>query len=156
VTHARVPGTQGCHEREFQLLEAQRQLANTVDDPLFIALVESDDLIVQLLERWLSVAGHVTRTVPAALPVLHVEGPFDLVIADVASVAAATQRVAALRAAYAAPLLLMSARFRHGAVHSAAMAGQLGVDAVLPKPFTCDELLAAVAAAVRAGRSGSP
>lgn len=119
---------------------------------LSIALVESDDLIVQLLERWLSLAGHVTRNVTGQA--LRSEEPFNLVIANVASVAAAAHRVAALRAAHAAPLLLMSARFRHGAAHSAVMAEQLGVDAVLPKPFTRDELLAAVGAAVQAGLSG--
>jgi DNA-binding response OmpR family regulator len=125
-----------------------------VDDPLFIALVETDDLIVQLLERWLSLAGHVTCTVSAQA--LRAADPFDLIIADVASIAVAAHRVASLRAAHAAPVLLISARFRHGAAHSAAMAAQWGVDAVLPKPFSRDELLAAVAAAVQAARGGPP
>lgn len=123
-----------------------------MDAHLLIALVESDDLIVQLLERWLSLAGHVTRTVTGQA--LRSEEAFDLIIANVASVAVAAHTVASLRAAHPAPLLLMSARFRHGAAQSAAMAGQLGVDAVLPKPFTRDQLLAAVEAAVQAGQSG--
>jgi DNA-binding response OmpR family regulator len=113
---------------------------------LTIALIKGDDLILQLLERWLAQAGQATRTVSE--DDLQRQDAFDLIIADVASVAAAARRVAALRAAHGAPLLLMSVRFRHGAGHAATMAGQLGVDALLPKPFTRDDLLAAVVQAL--------
>ena len=121
-------------------------MPDPLSHPLTIALIEGDDLILQLLERWLSQAGHATRTVTESG--LQRQEAFDLIIVDVASVAAAAPRVAALRAAHDAPLLLMSARFRHGAGHAAAMATQLGVDALLPKPFTRDDLLAAVAQAL--------
>jgi DNA-binding response OmpR family regulator len=115
---------------------------------LLIALVESDDLILRLLQGWLQQAGHQTRTV--ALPDLQAGDAIDLIVADVASAAAAAAVVAALRAAHAAPLLLISARFPHGSTASVALAAQLGADAVLPKPFSRDELMSAVTAALTA------
>jgi DNA-binding response OmpR family regulator len=118
----------------------------TVKIPLHIALVESDDLIRQLLEGWLTAEGHVTNTIPVRG--LRRDAPLNLIIADVASASAAASRVALIRAHHAAPLLLISARFHRGTTRSSAMARQLGVEAVLPKPFTRDQLLAAVAMAV--------
>lgn len=114
--------------------------------PLHIALVESDDLILTLLKRWLAQDGHATRTV--AETDIRPGDAYDLIVADAASAAAAAALAARLRAVHAAPLLLMSARFHRAAAQSGAMAAQLGVNAVLPKPFTHDELRAAVAAAV--------
>jgi len=62
----------------------------------------------------------------------------------VAEPQSADERIAALRAVYAAPILLLSARFRRGLGSSADAALRLGVQKVLPKPFTRSELLAAV------------
>lgn len=125
-----------------------------VPAPFHIALIEGDDLILRLLQAWLSQGGHSTRTV--GIQDIRAGDVIDLIVADVASAGAATRPVAQLRAAHAAPLLLMSARFHHGAAQSVAMAAQLGVDAVLPKPFTRDQLLAAVAAACAAGPRPTP
>jgi DNA-binding response OmpR family regulator len=47
---------------------------------------------------------------------------------------------------YAAPVLVVSARFRRGA--STGVAQALGVSQVLPKPFTREELLSAVREAI--------
>ena len=102
----------------------------------FIAIHEDDDLIRQLLERWLMEAGYSVR--PAAGESTR------LVIADIASPSAAPTRIEALRAVYAAPIMLLSGRFRRGLARSAETAHRLGVEKVLPKPFTRDELLSAV------------
>ncbi len=121
---------------------------------LLIVLVESDDLILQLLERWLAQAGHLTRAIDVT--VIRATDPIDLIVADAPGTAAAAGVVAALRAAHDAPVLLISARFPQGARRSAALARQLGVEALLPKPFTRDQFLAAVATALGSGAAGGP
>jgi len=57
---------------------------------------------------------------------------------------AAPSRIEALQALYAAPILVLSGRFRRGLAGSAEAARRLGVRKVLPKPFTRKELLSAV------------
>ena len=106
-----------------------------------ILVVETDDLIRGLLARWLGETGHTVHAGAAGDPVP--EGGVRLVIADVASPRRAGSLVASLRA-YQAPILIVSARFRRGLGASSAAARQLGVEGVLPKPFTRSELLAAV------------
>jgi DNA-binding response OmpR family regulator len=107
-----------------------------------IAIVESDDLIRQLVERWLTEAGHHAKTMsPRAL---QGGNGFDLIIVNVSSPRAAAPMIRSLQAAHDAPLLLLSARFRHGQGASAQLARQLGVKAILPKPFTREQLLAAI------------
>ena len=59
-------------------------------------------------------------------------------------------RLSALRAAYPAPILALSARFRRGLGGSGDAAQRLHVGKVLPKPFTREELLAAVREAASA------
>ena len=108
----------------------------------YILVVETDDLIRGLLERWLGEAGHGVVECAAGEPAP--EGDVRLVIADVANPRRAERLIASLRAAYRAPILVLSARFRRGLGTSAAAARQLGVQKVLPKPFTRAELLAAV------------
>jgi len=71
------------------------------------------------------------------------EGGVRLVIADVANPRRAATLIASLRT-YQAPILIVSARFRRGLGASAVAARQLGVEGVLPKPFTRSELLVAV------------
>lgn len=115
---------------------------------LRIALVESDDLIRALVERWLGEAGHGVRRV--TLDGLKRGNGFDLIIANVPSPRSATPFIRAMQAAHSAPVLLVSARFHRGRGVSAHLAEQLGVPAVLPKPFTRDELLNAVARAMAA------
>jgi len=109
---------------------------NYVNRKGFIAIHEDDDLIRQLLERWLGEAGYSVRSVAGESP--------RLVIADIPSPRGAQSRIEALRAVYAAPILGLSGRFRRGLAGSADAARRFGVRKVLPKPFTRKELLSAV------------
>ena len=102
----------------------------------FIAIREDDDLIRALLERWLVEVGYSVHPVAGESPCL--------VIADIPSPRGAPSRIEALQALYAAPILVLSGRFRRGLEGSAEAARRLGVRKVLPKPFTRKELLSAV------------
>ncbi len=108
----------------------------------YIVIVEPDDLIRELLERWLGEAGY--RAVSVAkdhtLPMVKPE----LVITDVSEPGSAGNTIEGLQAAYAAPILALSARFRRGLGGSSEPAQRLHVAKVLPKPFTREQLLRAV------------
>ena len=111
----------------------------------YVVVLEDDSQIRELLERWLGEAGYrvATRdTAGNAKPAL--------VIANAAEPQAATALICSLQEAYAAPILIISARFRRGLAGSAEAARRLGVDKLLPKPFTRKELLAAVRESVEA------
>lgn len=112
----------------------------------YIVVVEPDDLIRELLERWLGDAGYGV-ILPAKDHAPCVVKP-QLVVADVSNPGSAQATIAALRAAYAAPILVLSARFRRGLGGSSEAAERLSVGKVLPKPFTCAELLVAVREAI--------
>ena len=103
----------------------------------YVVILEEDPLIRPLLERWLGEAGYRVGALGSeeAKPVL--------VIADVPDPQSAEALIGSLRE-YAAPILVLSARFRRGLAGSAEAARRLGVKKVLPKPFTRSELLAAV------------
>jgi len=107
-----------------------------------IVIVEPDDLIRELLERWLDEAGYQAVTVakdhgvPVVMP--------RLVITDISEPGTAGNTIEALRAAHAAPILALSARFRRGLGGSSEPAQRLHVEKVLPKPFTRKQLLRAV------------
>lgn len=107
-----------------------------------IVIVEPDDLIRELLERWLGEAGFHTvslakdHPMPIVLP--------RLVITDISQPDSARNTIEALQAAYAVPILATSARFRPGLGGSSEPARRLHVDKVLPKPFTRQQLLRAV------------
>ena len=103
-----------------------------------ILVIETDDLIRELLMRWLTEAGHVV-----AANDLQPNG-FALVIADVPNPARANAALRELGVRHGAPILAMSGRFRRDLAAPTAAAQRLGVAKVLPKPFTCEELLAAV------------
>jgi len=107
-----------------------------------ILVVEPNDLILGLLERWLGEAGY-TVVVETLQSLPHVVGP-DLVIVDVPAPRSAERIIKSVRAVFASPILLLSARFRRGTGSSSNVARQLGVRKVLPKPFTRGELLSAV------------
>ncbi|PSL86424.1 hypothetical protein C7T35_00120 [Variovorax sp. WS11] len=103
-----------------------------------LLIIETDDLIRELLVRWLteagySVAANDSRTNGVAL-----------VIADVPNPAQAGAALRELHGRYGAPILATSGRFRRAPAASEGAARRLGVAKVLPKPFTCAELLAAV------------
>ena len=110
-----------------------------------ILIVETDDLIRQLLERWLGEAGYVVQIgasqtgdarAPAATP--------DLIVVNVPDPRGAQGLIRSVQRDHRAPILLVSARFRRGLGGSVDAARRIGVRKVLPKPFTREELLAAV------------
>jgi DNA-binding response OmpR family regulator len=113
----------------------------------YILLVESDDLIRQLLERWLGDAGYTVVIGDYGETPLREDVP-RLIIADVPSPIGADAVIGSLQAVYAAPVLVLSARFRRGLGASTDVAHRLGVSQVLPKPFTRKELLSAVRGAI--------
>jgi DNA-binding response OmpR family regulator len=110
----------------------------------YIVVLEEDPLIRPLLEHWLGEAGY--SSVLGAAPG---DGKPVLVIADVPEPQSADRLIRSLRE-YAAPILVLSARFRRGLGGSEDAARRLGVKKVLPKPFTRKELLAAVREAIAA------
>lgn len=110
-----------------------------------IAVIEGDSLMRELAIRWLTNSGHEVVTVTSK------PGPaseVDLVMADVANLRGAADRLQALRATYSAPVLLVSARLRRSNSPSSVLALQLGAAAVLPKPYSQKQLLAAIEAAL--------
>ena len=115
-----------------------------------ILVVEPDDLIRGLLDRWLGEAGYavVAGRLREAAGDREREGVPDLVIIDVPSPRGATTLIQSVREVYASPILVLSARFRRGLGTSVDVAGRLGAHKVLPKPFTREELLCAVDEAI--------
>ena len=107
-----------------------------------ILVVEPDDLILGLLERWLGEAGYSVVVETPQKPG-DAEEP-QLVIIDVPTPRSAEKIIKSVRALHASPILLLSARLRRGTGSSHDVAHQLGVSKVLPKPFTREELLSAV------------
>ena len=114
----------------------------------FILIVETDHLIRDLLERWLQEANY--DVVVGAPGALASNGTPSLVIANISNPQAAEELIGSLRARYTAPILAISARFRRGLSTSASAARLLGVQRVLPKPFTREELLVAACEAMEA------
>ena len=103
---------------------------------IHVAVFDKDPLIRPLLERWLLEAGYEVATLEEP------ERP-ALVVADAPDPRAAQTLIRSLQE-YAAPILILSARFRRGLAGSAEAARSLGVKKVLPKPFTRKEFLSAV------------
>lgn len=110
--------------------------------PFRIAVVEPDDLMRQLLLRWLEEAGYRAESV--RLGGLAGRG-FDLVVADVPGPRAVGALVRGVRAAHAGPLVLLSARFHRAAPD---LLDAQGVAAALAKPLARAQLLQAVQAAL--------
>jgi CheY-like chemotaxis protein len=112
-----------------------------------IVIVEPDELIRELLERWLREAGYEAfpvgknHTLPMVMP--------RLVITDISEPGSAGDTIEALQGTYAAPILALSARFRRGLGASSEPAQRLRVGKVLPKPFTRQQLLRAVRETVK-------
>ncbi|MCR5864438.1 response regulator [Aquincola sp. J276] len=118
---------------------------------LRIALLDPDDLMRALARQWLREAGF--RVVDGSA-LSQPRRPVALVILDCANPRQAEPALRLLQAERPVPVLLMSARLRPGQQHSTALAAQLGVRGVLPKPFTREALLAAVQRALATGTTG--
>jgi DNA-binding response OmpR family regulator len=113
-----------------------------------VVVVETDDLIRGLLERWLGELGYsVVEAGEEAAKAAKAVRPV-LVIANVSNPRGAQALIRSLQAAHAAPILVLSARFLRGLGASTEAARRLGVRKVLPKPFTRKELLSAVEEAI--------
>lgn len=114
-----------------------------------VLIVETDDLIRDLLERWLTEAGYRVQSGPlsAANPLDPASAP-SLIIVNVPNPRGAEALVRALEGEHRAPVLVVSGRFRRGLGGSVEAARRLGVRKVLPKPFTREELLEAVEASI--------
>ena len=116
-----------------------------------ILIVETDDLIRQLLLRWLGEAGYVVEICAQNEASAHAAASApDLVIVDVPDPRGAQPLLQSLRSGQGMPVLVVSARLRRGLARSAEAARRLGVRKVLPKPFSREQLLAAVAEALDA------
>jgi DNA-binding response OmpR family regulator len=110
-----------------------------------VVVVETDDLIRELLKRWLGEAGFDVQYGAAEVGQDDMASfQPDLVIADVPDPRHAGELIRSLQRHWKAPVLLVSARFRRGLARSAATARRFGVSAVLPKPFTREDLLTSV------------
>jgi DNA-binding response OmpR family regulator len=105
-----------------------------------IVIFEPDDLMRDLLERWLRDAGYGVHRFD---DVADATRP-AMVIADLPDPGDAEPLLARLRTRYDVPILALSTRFRRGLAGSGSAAQRLRVDKVLPKPFTRVELLSAV------------
>lgn len=113
-----------------------------------IVIHEDDPQIRELVERWLGEAGYGVIRAGAEVPQPGIKP--CLVIANVASPRSGEPLIESLHAVYAAPILVLSGRFRRGLGGSEEAARRLGVRKVLPKPFTRKELLSAVAESLEA------
>ena len=114
-----------------------------------ILVVEPNDLILGLLERWL---GDADYEVSVASSLIRLKGrgeaPPHLVIIDVPTPRAAQKMISSVREVFSGPILLLSGTIRRGTSSSSYAARLLGVHKMLPKPFTREELLSAVSESI--------
>lgn len=113
-----------------------------------IVILDEDDLMRGLLEEWLTEAGYVARK--GGLRDAPATRSADLVIIDLHSPReAGGETVRAAREAFpGAPVIAISGRFLPGLAGCCAAAQALGAQAVIAKPFSRDDLLAAVRAVI--------
>jgi DNA-binding response OmpR family regulator len=117
---------------------------NPVPGTSRIVIVEPDEAIRQLLHRWLEDAKYMVCSDPSTpneqLP--------DLLILDAPRPEHVRDGLHSHGLDPSTPVLIVSARFRRGLGSSTATAQRLGARRILPKPFTREEFLAAVAASL--------
>ena len=115
-----------------------------------IIVVEPNDLILGLLERWLGEAGYtvVVETLQRLPQAVGGGGNPHLVIIDVPTPHSAEPLIKSVREVHACPILLLSASFVRDIGSSISVARRFGVRKVLQKPFTRGELLSAVGEAI--------
>ncbi len=123
--------------RDLQPIDRLRPMSS-------IVIIEEDDLMRGLLTEWLTGAGYAVREGGAAL------AGADLVIVDLYMPRqAGGDAVRAVQQAHpGTPVIAMSAQFRPGLDCSAGAAHALGVDKLVCKPFTREDLLGAVRALI--------
>jgi DNA-binding response OmpR family regulator len=110
--------------------------------------MEGDALMRGLLIEWLTSAGYSVRE---ALPRHEASTPsVDLVIVDLYMPREAGARIirAVQRSHPGTPVIAISGQFRAGLAATSSVARTLGAARILAKPFSCDDLLAAVRALV--------
>jgi DNA-binding response OmpR family regulator len=116
-----------------------------------IVIMEADDLMRGLLKEWLSAEGYSVRAQRLHEPPA---GSADLVILDLYMPRQnGADTVRAVQQSYpGAPVIAISAQFRSGLDSSWWAARALGVRHLMAKPFTRDDLLAAVRALIGPAR----
>ena len=116
-----------------------------------IVIYEEDDLMRTLLEEWLSEAGYCVRVTAAREA--ERTSPADLVIVSIyMPKQAGAPLVRKIQAAHpGTPMIALSGQFRSGLSAAGATADALGVQQVIAKPLTREDLLGAVR-----GMIGSP
>ena len=113
-----------------------------------IVIIEDDDLMRGLLTEWLTGAGYAVRE--RGLRAAQAGEGADLVIVDLYMPRqAGGDAVRAVQQAHpGTPVIAMSAQFRPGLDCSVGAARALGVDKLVCKPFTREDLLGAVRALI--------
>ena len=113
---------------------------------VLVFVIEPNDLILGLLERWLGEAGYamIAGTSQSLVEAAEEGEKPDLVVIDVPVPRNAERTIEFVREVHAGPILLLSGRFTRGMRSSISVARQLGVRNVLPIPFTRNELLSAL------------
>lgn len=113
-----------------------------------VLLMEADGLMRGLLTEWLTAAGYTVRD---GLPRPAASTPgVDLIIVDLYMPREAGARIirAVQRVYPGTPVIAISGQFRPGLAANSPVAGALGATRILPKPFSREDLLAAVRAIV--------
>lgn len=124
------------------------QMPGTPQAHYRIAVIEANELVRELLLCWLRDEGHEVSDFEEA-SLLSEGDDFDVVFADVSSPRNSAEPVRLLRSVHEGSIVLVSARLRGSIGRSCELARQLGVAALLPKPFTRQELIAVVDEAMR-------
>ena len=117
-----------------------------------IVIMEADDLMRGLLNEWLSAEGYSVRVQRLREP--PSSGSADLVILDLYMPRQnGAETVRAVQQSYpGAAVIAISGQFRSGLDRSWRAARALGVRRLMAKPFTRDDLLAAVRALIGPAR----
>jgi len=116
-----------------------------------ILVADADCALYGLLEEWLADAGY--ELAGTCAPDKPVHDGYDLIVVDVPFPRADVDVLKMLRQEHpGTPIIALSSHFFPGVEKTGALARELGVAAVLPKPLTREALLAAAQRVVKSGR----